>query len=65
MKRTVQELGIIIVSSLQLLFSKTLSFCCIFIRISVERLQFIATTLLYYETEKELFMELQKFARII
>lgn len=49
MKRTVQELGIIIVRSLQLLFSKPLSFCCIFIRISVERLQFIRTTLLCYK----------------
>lgn len=49
MKRTVQKLGIIIVRSLRLLFSKPLSFCCIFIKISVERLQFITTTLLYYK----------------
>lgn len=46
MKRAVQEQGIIIVRALQLLFSKTLSFCCIFITIGVERLQFITTTLL-------------------
>lgn len=55
-----------IVRSLQLLFSKPLSFCCIFIKISVERLQFTTTTLLFYKWgwKRTFFEGLQKYAHI-